>query len=72
MTEEEVVYNTDEGPKSCTIFCNWCLQNNDYTELAGEYRDFTCCAWCRKRLKVPRHKLMRINGKFRPPGVVLR
>ena len=68
---EEVVYNTDEGPKQCTIFCNWCLETNTYHEKADEYHEFVSCAWCRAKLKVPRAKLMRINGHQRP-GVVVR
>jgi hypothetical protein len=72
MTErtEETVYNVEQGPRQCTIFCNWCLETNSYTEKEGEYHEFVSCAWCRKRLKVPRAKLARINGNR--PGVSLR
>ena len=69
---EEVVYNTDEGPKSCTIFCNWCLANNNYQEQAGEYHEFVSCAWCQHKLKVPRAKLMRTRINGHNPGVKLR
>lgn len=69
---EEVVYNTEEGPKHCSIFCNWCLETNNYTENAGEYHDWVSCAWCKAKLKVPRAKLMRINGAPRPAGVSFR
>lgn len=65
---EEVLYEADEGPKSCTIFCNWCLCNNDYTEAAGQRRDYVACAWCSKRLSVPRHKLMRTRLNGHRPG----
>jgi hypothetical protein len=69
---EEIVYEADEGPKQVAIFCNWCLETNDYTEAAGEYRDFVACAWCRKRLKVPRSKMMRVRLNGHRPGAVSR
>jgi len=68
---EETVYNTEQGPRSCSIHCNWCTETNDYTEREGEYHEFVTCAWCKSKLKVPRAKLMRINGS-RPPGISLR
>lgn len=68
---DDVVYNVRTEAQTCEIFCNWCLESNTYTELPGEYHDFTTCAWCRARLKVPRAKLRRLNGASRP-GVVVR
>ena len=68
---EDVTYNDETEPRMCTIFCNWCLESNDYREAPGEYHEFTTCAWCRQRLKVPRAKLRRINGAARPGVVVL-
>lgn len=63
MAIEEVVYNVDEGPRSCQIFCNWCTESFEYTEKGGQMHENTTCPWCRAKLRVPRNKLRRINGR---------
>jgi hypothetical protein len=59
---EEVVYNVDQGPRSCSIFCNWCCETFTYTEKGQVAHNNTTCPWCRAKLTIPRNKLRRING----------
>ncbi len=59
---EEIVYNVDEGPRSCHIFCNWCTETFTYREQAGHPHENTTCPWCKSKLKIPRNKLRRLNG----------
>lgn len=62
---EEVVYNTEQGPRSVDIFCNWCTETFNYREAPGEVHENTTCPWCRHKLKIPRGRLRRINGAMR-------
>jgi len=64
-SETEVVYNAETETRTCQIYCSWCLETNSYTEAPDEYHEFTTCAWCRHKLKVPRAKLRRLNGAAR-------
>jgi hypothetical protein len=59
---EEVVYNTQVGPRSVDIFCNWCMETFTYSEKDEEAHSNTTCPWCRMKLKIPRDRLRRING----------
>lgn len=60
--DEEVVYNVDEGPRSCSIFCNWCLETFEYREDSDVAHNNTTCPWCRHKLVIPRNRLRRLNG----------
>lgn len=62
---EEVVYNADQGPRSCEIFCNWCTATFTYEEKGGEAHSATTCPWCRAKLSIPRNRLRRLNGAVR-------